>query len=228
MSDLVQKNTLFGDTLLIRDGTHDDKVLSGIGEYISLGIQSCDVVLDIGAHLGAFTNLALNKGASKVVGYEPHPDNLRVYRANYGTDSRVCIYECAVSDKIGTATLWVAEHKRTYAHSLEITKGYKGVLRRPIQVESVSWETAFSCDPHIIKIDIEGSEFTLAISKPIIPISVRSIAIEFHLSRKRWLGVSFPAVKSYLAEQGFTLVSSKDASYFGMSSLQIYTRGARS
>ena len=42
-----------------------------------------DVVLDCGANVGTFTRTALRHGARLVIGFEPAPENIEVYRRNF-------------------------------------------------------------------------------------------------------------------------------------------------
>lgn len=57
-------------------------------EYNAKGIPASavrpgDVVLDVGAHIGTFTDLALRQGASKVIQLEPDPVNVECLRRNF-------------------------------------------------------------------------------------------------------------------------------------------------
>ena len=59
-------------------------------------IKPGDVVVDIGANVGIFTSLALDMGASRVIGYEPHKGNFELAKKN---NPNAKIYNLAVSDK---------------------------------------------------------------------------------------------------------------------------------
>src|SRR5436305_11094162 len=45
--------------------------LCAIYEQGEVGIREGDIVLDLGAHIGTFTRFALNRGAAKVIAFEP-------------------------------------------------------------------------------------------------------------------------------------------------------------
>jgi FkbM family methyltransferase len=47
-----------------------------------------DIVLDIGSHLGTFTQFALKKGARKVVGFEPEPVNNSCFKRTFAREIR--------------------------------------------------------------------------------------------------------------------------------------------
>src|SRR6266852_8437981 len=46
-------------------------------------VKPGDVVVDCGAHVGVFNDMALRRGASKVVAIEPDPTNLECLRRNF-------------------------------------------------------------------------------------------------------------------------------------------------
>ena len=47
------------------------------------GVQKGDVVLDVGANIGAYTREALDEGASVVIAIEPGPENVACLRRNF-------------------------------------------------------------------------------------------------------------------------------------------------
>ena len=71
-----------------------------------LRVEPGDVVLDLGAHLGVFTRIALDRGAVKVVAVEPDPVSCRCLRRTFEaeiTAGRVVVVEAAAG---GTWTRW--------------------------------------------------------------------------------------------------------------------------
>ena len=68
-------------------------------------IQTGDVVLDIGAHLGTFTRFALLQGASKIVAFEPEPTNSECFARTFAdelADGRVELVRAAAWHESGT------------------------------------------------------------------------------------------------------------------------------
>jgi FkbM family methyltransferase len=66
------------------------------------GVQSGDVVLDCGAHIGVYTREALDSGAKLVVAIEPSPGNLECFRRNMSQEiaaGRVIVCPKGVWDK---------------------------------------------------------------------------------------------------------------------------------
>lgn len=72
------------------------------------GIRKGDVVLDCGAHVGAFTHTALARGASKVIAIEPSPRNVECLRRNFAkeiAEGRVVVYPKGVWNREDTLIL---------------------------------------------------------------------------------------------------------------------------
>lgn len=78
-------------------------------EHPRARVQPGDVVLDVGAHLGAFARYAFHQGASLVVGVEPDPRNIACLKLTLGEEIRqgkFRLIEAAASDSDGTITLF--------------------------------------------------------------------------------------------------------------------------
>ena len=77
----------------VREGTLDDYIFKEVrSAYKDLQIKEGDIVLDLGANIGAFAKQASSKGA-KVFCYEPEPNNFVLLEKNspdsYNTRSAV-------------------------------------------------------------------------------------------------------------------------------------------
>ena len=92
------------ESVQIRPNTTDDRTLKEVRSYFSTPIPKGCTVLDIGGHIGSFTNWALDQGAGKVVAYEPERDNFRMLRINT-KGKPVKIYRCAVTGDGRVVTL---------------------------------------------------------------------------------------------------------------------------
>jgi FkbM family methyltransferase len=72
--------------LHFRDGTWDRaiwrEVVDGNAYGLTARYEPDEVVLDVGAHVGSFTYLALDRGAGRVLAVEPCPENAAVWRHN--------------------------------------------------------------------------------------------------------------------------------------------------
>jgi len=73
-------------------------------------VKPGDIVLDCGAHVGVFTDIALRRGASKVVSIEPDPTNLECLRRNFPSEiasGRVIIVPKGVWNRDQIITLYI-------------------------------------------------------------------------------------------------------------------------
>jgi FkbM family methyltransferase len=57
-------------------------------EHAAARVRAGDVVVDCGAHIGAFTRVALRAGARMVVAIEPEPSNIAAFRRNFDKELR--------------------------------------------------------------------------------------------------------------------------------------------
>lgn len=170
-------------------------------------IRPGDVVYDIGAHIGTYSVLALQKSAptGRVVAYEP-VDLTREYLVrhldwNLGRERAVVRPFCCGS---------VREKRLIYFRKGEMN-GDSGLLPPPkgdstqVEVRTLDSEVAeLGLVPSVIKIDVEGWEFevlkgaegTIARHRPIIFLSLHAPALV-------QLGTSPEAVKSWLQARGY-------------------------
>lgn len=184
-----------GQEILIREGTRDPQVIAE-NPYKTLDVRD-RVVLDIGAHIGTFSRDAVSRGAREVVAVEPGPDNIVLLRRNVdGLPVRV-VHAAAVGDASQTeCTLYVdaREMKRNALHSLHRTRGD----RVPVRASCVSFLRLIAeVRPDVIKVDVEGSEYTYPWSR--LPDFVKEIACEFEDETDEilrvWRDLGFEIVK---------------------------------
>jgi FkbM family methyltransferase len=62
------------------------EILSGVYEYGGAVIRPGDTVLDMGCNLGTFTRLALDRGAGRVIGFEPQALYRECLRRTFATE----------------------------------------------------------------------------------------------------------------------------------------------
>ena len=127
------------------------------------GVSAGDTVIDGGAHIGAFTRYALNKGAHRVVAIEPNPVNIACLRrkrnfANEIENGSVTVVEVGLGKEISSLELAVHEHNtaRSLITPHDLPARHK--ITVPIVpldnvVENLALERI-----DFIKMDIEGSE----------------------------------------------------------------------
>lgn len=123
-------------------------------------VRPGDIVLDCGAHVGVFTQVALSRGAAKVVAIEPDPANIECLRRNFPreiADGRVVLAQVGVWSSEGSMKLFLGDGGNTGVNSMWSKESGKAIevpvttidkLAEKLQLPKVSF----------IKMDIEGAE----------------------------------------------------------------------
>jgi FkbM family methyltransferase len=154
--------------ILTRGGEYEPDVVALIRDRIDPGRDA----IDIGANVGLFTLLLANLVApvGRVLAIEPTEGALAyLYRnveRNHQSD-RVVIFEGAVADRRGTATINVIAGMEEYSSiGSMVHPAIAGKEHRPLSVpcETVDHLTErFALRPGFIKIDTEGSEYAVLV-----------------------------------------------------------------
>ena len=162
--EMVHRN---GIKLKLRPHTDDLKIVKSnwvtrhyIRDFIPITKDS--VVVDVGAHIGAFSVMAA-KMASGVLSFEPEPSNFQMLKRNVELNSvkNISIFEMAVTGGSGDQSLLVYEDGSTGTHSLYGSgEGLTGM--REIQVKAISIEEIIEKEGlsriDFLKLDCEGAE----------------------------------------------------------------------
>jgi len=116
------------------------------------------VVMDIGGYIGETALFFLDRGASKVISYEPHPELFKLLKKNVALNGYKAItHNKAVSAKAGTLDLFVTEE----LHS-STTCPNRGNNLGSFEVETISIISEIEKhEPDIIKMDCEGEEYAI-------------------------------------------------------------------
>jgi FkbM family methyltransferase len=117
-----------------------------------------DLAVDVGANVGYFTAL-LSHRARRVVAFEPNPRLATTVRSNTARlagGDRVELREEAVSDREGTASLFMPEDFRDslVVASLAVAGGERSFEVPTVTLDRVVGEAAVG----VLKIDVEGHE----------------------------------------------------------------------
>jgi FkbM family methyltransferase len=144
-------------------------------------IREGDIVLDIGASSGTFTNYALDQGASHSYAVEPFPRSLNNMRSTFGKDNRVTIIDKAISDTSGKKTFYMGSDNSTMGSLYKQEDKFKPIL----EVDAITLDELFEIyklpQIDLMKIDTEGSEY--AIMDSIKSLDIERVIIEFHYNR---------------------------------------------
>ncbi len=205
----------------------DQSVASEVSSYRKLHILPGDVVLDVGAHIGAFTVLvALPRGALMVVAVEPSAENFAVLKRNAASfKSNVKLLPGAVvHGHERTVTLQLCA-RMSSMHTLVPTRGREG---EEVRAYCFS-ELLKRYQPAVIKMDIEGGEFALIEDLAQLPECVEALAIEIHPYKgdDRKTREHSRRLVDVLARQ-FTVVKAPRITEKNWITTGIYARGKRS
>jgi FkbM family methyltransferase len=150
-------------------------------------VRPGDVVIDVGAHRGVYTDrLARLVGPlGHVYAFEPNPDSWRVLQAVKGAASNVTIQPIGISDHAGSATLYRPRRRglRVDAMStLSAQRDRSEVSFDPVSVQLDRLDVVLEAERRriaLIKIDVEGHELAvLRGSESILQSSRPTILIE--------------------------------------------------
>lgn len=161
--------------LMFRPGTWDADIWKtvtqedeyGLGEYRFDRTKNA-AVIDVGAHVGAFTFNVLSRGAVRVVAVEPDEDNLFYLRHNVymalGAVDRVVVVAGAVSGRLNlTVDFPPLAHPNTGGRAvtnhagLEVDEHLRAAVYFPVLVDLA----VPGGDVNLAKLDCEGSEWDI-------------------------------------------------------------------
>ncbi len=149
--------------LATREGTQDDLIVSQVLHENQYDLPSSfaeeDVILDFGAHIGSFAAACLQRGAGKVICYEPDPDNFELLRRNLSSffeRSRFILHQKALSSP-GVKQL----HFRSTRSLGSLTASSYAAESGDILVETVCLAEVLADHPKVrlLKMDAEGAEW---------------------------------------------------------------------
>lgn len=126
-------------------------------------LGECAALIDVGANVGLYTCLARSMGR-RAVAVEPHPDNLRVLRANLAANGwdDTEVVPMGLAQTPGSAELYGTD---TGASLLAgwASLPRRTLLRRTIPVTTLDTllEGRFAGERLLIKADIEGAEYAM-------------------------------------------------------------------
>ncbi|HUR21300.1 MAG TPA: FkbM family methyltransferase [Vicinamibacterales bacterium] len=123
-------------------------------------VRPGDVVLDVGAHVGTFTDFALMQGAAKVIALEPDPLNVECLRRNFAKDIAsgrvVLVPEGAWSSEqsiefstgVGNSGMGSMVHREAGGQIIKVPVRPIDTILATLKIAKVDY----------IKMDIEGAE----------------------------------------------------------------------
>lgn len=135
-----------------------EQAVGDIYEQGAVSVRDSDVVIDVGAHLGTFTRIALRHGARLVVAVEPDPVNAVCFARTFAPEiaaGRVRLVQAAAWHSPGSLTFEVGGASQT-GHVAE-SQSARGVAVRAVTLDGMVEDLRLD-RVDFIKMDIEGAE----------------------------------------------------------------------
>lgn len=182
----------------LRDNTNDDHIWLNIvdinhNEYRLPKRMDDIIVIDVGAHIGAFSYACLKRGARKVYAFEPNASSFGLLTDNltkYVECNRAYVERAAVwrSDDPTVDFLYLSEmteiDNRLNSGSPSIVKGEAVEKVHCISLDAVlSWvydREEFHSGKVLLKLDCEGSEWPILFTSFLLEKVVDEIVGEYH------------------------------------------------
>lgn len=174
-------------------------------------------VVDIGAHIGAFTMLAaLRAKAGRIFAYEPTPENFELLSENVTLNRlrNVLIFPLAVGARKGKLKLTLAPNN-TGGHTAFPKEGSPG---RYICADGTTLEDIFERHGlrriNLLKIDCEGGEYPIVLgTRPRYLRRIDCLLIEQHLTPPISELYSENSIRKRLRECGFSVHLQREVFY---------------
>ncbi len=134
-----------------------------LAQEVAAAVTSGDVCYDVGAYRGFFSGVLALAGASRVIAFEPFPDNFaqleRMIAAN--PQLPITLEQVAVGSEEGIAEFNVMPDSsmgKLASSSFQAEVASAGVLKVPLEtIDGIIQQGKFPA-PQVIKLDVEGAE----------------------------------------------------------------------
>jgi FkbM family methyltransferase len=139
-----------------------EQVAGDIYERRDVTVRDSDVVVDVGAHLGTFTRVALQRGARVVVAIEPNPVNTTCMERTFASEiaaGRVRLVRAAAWHSPGSLTFEFGDSSQMghVGASANARSRAKALPVRAVTLDQLPGELKLD-RVDFIKMDIEGAE----------------------------------------------------------------------
>ncbi len=163
-----------------REQSDDAQIWSEVHDNDEYRVPSLNgaVVLDIGAHIGSFTQRCLESGASLVVAAEPGKSSRKVFskiHADHLLSGRVILLPFAVLGKPGESYLHYCPFDGYHSGNTCLLHDGSGEAVTAVSMASL---IDLFC-PDAIKLDCEGGEYPILMNTE-LPYHIRTLWVEWH------------------------------------------------
>lgn len=187
---------------VVYDATYDTPYLGGV------------TVVDVGAHMGTFSWLALSRGATEVHAYEPCPDNFRMLKGLMDhSQERVFVYNEGVWAQGGEMTLVEDQDLKNTGGKSTFRSG-EGV-KVPIVPFYKVMDRLENDKKVLLKLDCEGAEWGILSSEDIDWNKVWMVVGEYHVGLGH-VHANPGFLLSMLHARGFKVVLFRQQDHLGL------------
>lgn len=150
------------------EGVVNEMTDGKVYEHPSVSVGKGDVVMDVGSHLGVFARYAFQRGATRVIAYEPEPRNVACLKETFAkeiSDGSYVLVPAAVSGSAGKIKL--LQHLNS-SMNRTIESGVDPGLKDWETETFKPWTTMAGAEVHTIEVPavtIDGNLAELGISK---------------------------------------------------------------
>ncbi len=183
-------------------------------ELIKSFLPTNPVIVEAGAHIGRDT-LTMSKlwPQSTIHAFEPVPKLFGQLKKNVADNPNIHCYQLALSNKTGTASLYISDEQCTAISSLlkpaEIAQEKPTISFTPQTVQTITlddWAKKHSID-HVdfLWLDMQGAELQALKAASQLLKKVKALLIEITLTERYQGNPLYAEVKTWLEKQGFAV-----------------------
>jgi FkbM family methyltransferase len=178
----------------------------------SLSILEHGLALDVGAHIGLWTEDLLRVVPSaRVIVVEPQDDLRAIAEARFAGDDRVTVLGCALADREGSRPfhlMGAAVNGSLYEPNPDMNDLYRAgwELERTVNVQTRTVDAITNGRPvSLLKIDVQGAEHEVLAGATDTLNRTSAVMLEVEFLSHYAGDVTFPALHEWMADRGFRL-----------------------
>ena len=200
-------------------GDYDLEIVRDVPREYAMVVPDCQgaVVLDVGAHIGCFSALALNAGATEVYAIEPAGPSFELAVLNLAPaieEDRCEVMHAGITADPAEPTITLRYFADGKSMAAAKTMGTIGAKNRPDDwqgrpyryedVSTVNFARMLQViAPTVVKLDCEGLEYDCIDSLDRMPNFVRTLVVEWHKTSSEQGIQSYLRCTDKLAQWGF-------------------------